>query len=173
MTSSLGQGDAEEQRRQRLTELIQSARAALDATRYAQCLDILKQAAELPPSAGAAPEIDRLRQVAVEARLRERARAEEAGARAAQGQRSAAAADAERHAPALWKEASAKSVEARAALAREEYVTAIETFDAARALHHQAETQARKAWRHRGDRVRAEEAGARASQGQESAAAAD
>ncbi|PYM68619.1 MAG: hypothetical protein DME10_26690, partial [Candidatus Rokuibacteriota bacterium] len=84
---------------------------------------------------------------------RERARAEEAGDRAAEGQRRAAAAEAERHAPALWNEASAKSAEAQAALAREQYAEGAETFDAATALYHQAESQAREALGHQRDQV--------------------
>ena len=102
MTSFHGQTDVEEQRRQQLAaELIRNARSALDEGGYARCLEILKQAAEVPPPAEAAQEIDRLRQAAGEARLRARARAEEAGDRAAQGRRSAAAADTERHAATL------------------------------------------------------------------------
>ncbi|HEV8456891.1 MAG TPA: hypothetical protein VGR44_01225, partial [Methylomirabilota bacterium] len=166
--------DAEEQRRQQLAaELIRNARAALDEGGYARCLEILKQAAEVPPSAEVAQEIDRLRQAAGEARLRERARADEARDRVAQGQRSAAAAEAERHAPALWNEAAAKSAEAQAALAQEQYAQAAETFAAATALYGQAESQAREARRRLRVRARAEEAGDRAAQGQRSAAAAD
>jgi predicted Ser/Thr protein kinase len=167
-------GRAEEQRRQQLAaDLLRNARAALDEGGYALCLEILKQAAEVPPSAEVAQEIDRLRQAAGEARLRERVRAQEAGDRAAQGQRSAAAAEAERHAPALWNEAAAKSAEAQAALAQERYAKAAETFDAATALYHQAENQAREARRRLRERARAEEAGGRAAQSQRSAAAAD
>src|SRR6266705_3086301 len=145
--------DADEQREQVAAELIRSARAALDEGGYARCLEILKQAAEIPPTAEAAREIDRLRQAAGEARLRERTRADEARDRAAQGQRSAAAADAERHAPALWNEASARSAEAQAALAREQYAEGAETFDAATALYHQADSQAREALGHQRDQV--------------------
>ncbi len=165
--------DADEQREQVAAELIRSARAALDEGGYARCLEILKQAAEIPPTAEAAREIDRLRQAAGEARLRERTRADEARDRAAQGQRSAAAADAERHAPALWNEASAKWAEARATLAREQYDKGAETFDAATALYKQAESQAREVRRGRRERARAEEAGDRAGEGQRRAAAAE
>src|SRR5712691_9668249 len=166
--------DGDEQRRQQLAaELVRNARAALEEGGYARCLEILKQAAEAPHSAEAAQEIDRLRQAAGEARLRKRVRAEEAGDRAGQGRRSAAAAEAERHAPALWNEGSAKSAEAQGALAREHYAEAAETFDAATALYHQAENQAREARRRLRERLRAEEAGDRAAQGQRSAAAAD
>src|SRR5438309_3901111 len=165
--------DADEQRQQVTAELIRSARAALDEGGYARCLEILKQAAEIPPTAEAAREIDRLRQAAGEARLRERTRADEARDRAAQGQRSAAAADAERHAPALWNEASAKWAEARATLAREQYDKGAETFDAATALYKQADSQAREVRRGRRERARAEEAGDRAAEGQRRAAAAE
>ena len=165
--------DADEQRQQVAAELIRSARAALDEGGYARCLEILKQAAEIPPTAEAAREIDRLRQAAGEARLRERTRADEARDRAAQGQRSAAAADAERHAPALWNEASAKWAEARATLAREQYDKGAEMFDAATALYKQAESQAREVRRGRRERARAEEAGDRAAEGQRRAAAAE
>jgi hypothetical protein len=167
-------GRAEEHRRQQhAAELIRNARAALDEGGYALCLEILEQAAEIPPSAEAALEIDRLRQAAGEARLRERVRAEEAGDRAAQGRRTAAAAEAEPHAPAIWNEAVAKSAEAQAALAQEQYAKAAETFAAATALYHQAENQAREARRRLRERARAEEAGDRAAQGQRSAAAAE
>src|SRR6266849_1651667 len=146
--------DGDEQRRQQLAaELVRNARAALEEGRYARCLEILKQAAEVPPSAEAAQEIDRLRQAAGEARLRVRVRAQEAGDRAAQGQRSAAAAEAERHVPALWNEAAVKSAEAQAALAQEQYAKAAETFDAAASLYGQAENQAREARHSQRDQV--------------------
>src|SRR5215813_2434094 len=113
----------------------------------------------------------RAEDVATEARQREFRSAEEARDRMAEGQRAAAAVNAEHHAPALWKDAVAKSAGAQSDLAHEQYAKAAEAFDEALVLYRQAVNQAEKAQDRQRDQA---EKGRRAiSVHRKSAAAAD
>ncbi|HXJ77705.1 MAG TPA: protein kinase [Candidatus Methylomirabilis sp.] len=95
--------------------------------------------------AEAAAAYRRLEEAAREARSVKRRRAAEAQQRATEGQRNAAAAQAERYAGSTWSAATEKSAAAEAALAREQFAPAAETFTEALALYEQAEGEAREA----------------------------
>ncbi len=120
-----------------------TAEAKLDAAQAAVLAESMGPAADL--FAEAAALYTRAEQEASEGRRAERRRAEEARERAAQGQRRAMAVDARQQAASSWSAATAKSAEAEAAVTREQYVKAVETFDGALALYQKAEGEARAA----------------------------
>jgi hypothetical protein len=142
----------EAERRQQLTaKLTQEARSALEAGEYTLCLEILKQAAEIPRAADVVQEIASLRETAEsalaarETSRRARQQAEDARARMAEARRTAQEQADSRYAPALWNDAEGKGAEAEAALAREAWPVAEKLFDEASAAYHRFEAAAREA----------------------------
>ena len=162
-----------ERRRQLATTLVQDARAAFEAGEYARCLQILKQADEIPPPAEAVQEIVSLRETAAaavaarEAARRARQQAEDLRAQMALARRAAQTHAEVQHAPLLWHEAEAKSTEAEAAFARAAYTEAGQAFDAAVAAYRRFEEAARVAQRR--ERDAAEQARQEAAQGRQCA----
>jgi hypothetical protein len=142
-----------ERRRQLAQKLLDDARSALADGGHTLCLEILKQAAEIPAPAETVARIASLRETA-EAQLaaREaarRARQEAEGARAAmtEARRTALAQAEPRYAAALWEEAEARGAEAARLLAREAYAEARQAFEAAAARYRRFEETAREAER--------------------------
>src|SRR5438105_2381961 len=115
------------QQRELATELLDKARAALEDQRYALCLEILTQAAELSAAEGASEEIAALRATALgrqESVRHARADAETTHASVATARGEAQAEDAAQHAAAVWTDAEAAAAAADADLRREAYVEA-------------------------------------------------
>ena len=160
-----------ERNRQLTGKLIQDARSALGAGEFTLCLEILKQAAEIPGGAGAVQEIASLRETAesaVEAREASRRAAqlaEAARTRMTQARDTAQAEVAIRHAPILWNEAEAACAEAESAFAQEAYVHAGKTFDAACAAYRRFGFVAREAQRREQEAV--DHARAQAAEGRQ------
>ncbi len=175
-TDSLARARAQvdaERRRQLATKLVGDARAAVAAGEYTLGLEILKQAAEIPPPAEAVPEIVTLRATAEtavaahQASPRFRQQAEDARAQMAQARQTARSQADVEDAPALWREAEAKSAGAEAAFAQAAYADAGPAFDAAIAAYRRFQDAAQEARRQAHDA--AEQAREQAAQGRQRA----
>jgi predicted Ser/Thr protein kinase len=151
------EGADAERRGQLAGKLVQDARAAVDASEYTLGLEILKQAAEIPPPAEALQEIVSLRETAEtavaarEVARRARQQAEDARAQMAQALGTAQGQADVPYAPGLWHEAQAKSTEAEAAFARAAYGEAQRAFDAATAAYRRFQEAACQAQREERD----------------------
>ncbi len=162
-----------ERRRRLATALLQDARAAVEASEYARCLEILKQAEEISPPAEVVQEIVSLRETAAaaaaahEAARRARQQAEGSRTQMTQARRTAQTRAEVQHAPLLWHEAEAKSTEAEAAFARAAYAEAGQAFDAAAVAYRRFEEAAREAQRR--ERDAADRARQEATQGRQRA----
>ena len=178
-SEALGQARAraeEDRRHQLAVKLVQEARATLAEEAYTLCLEILKQAIEIPPPAEMAEEIAQLR-LAAESGLA----AQEAARRARQVERArdqmiqarlaARAQAAPRYVPALWNDAEVKAAEAQAALERGTYAEAVRAFEAAGTAFGDAEKLARTVQQQ--ERGVAERARQQAAEGQERARVAE
>ncbi len=142
------------------------ARAALDVEHDADAADRFVEAHHL---------YRRAEHDALEARRRERERAEQSRQAMAEHRRDAVAADGASHAPADWAEAEAGAAAGEAALAGEGYAEARRSFDQAATLYRRTGESAREAI-HARDRARteaqkAQEAAARARRGADQAQA--
>jgi predicted Ser/Thr protein kinase len=140
--------EADAQRQRELaTDLLQKARTALDGQRYALCLEILEQAADLSPAERLTEEIAALRQTVLERQeaLRQgRQEADEAHAQMAKARGDAQAEDVAQHAPGPWNEAEASAATAQADLRREAYAEAKQGFDQAAASYRRSLDAARQ-----------------------------
>ena len=150
----LGQAQARviaQRSRQLVAELMGDARGALADGAYALCLEILKQAAEIPPPEDAAMQVAALRETAQAALTaqaavqRMRQQAERAREQMAQARGAARVYVATPYAAALWEEAESKANGAQAALARDAYAEAQEAFAEAEAAYRGFEKTAREA----------------------------
>ncbi|HEY3190341.1 MAG TPA: protein kinase [Solirubrobacteraceae bacterium] len=136
-----------QRQRQLAADLLARARAALADQRYALCLEVLKQTADLSLPEGASEEIAGLRQTALarqESLRHARTDAETARASLSTARGEAQTEDAAQHAEALWTEAEAAAATAEAALRREAYVDAKQGFATALALYRRATEAARQ-----------------------------
>jgi predicted Ser/Thr protein kinase/outer membrane biosynthesis protein TonB len=143
-----------ERRRQFAARLVRDARAAIEAAEYSRCLEILKQAEEIPPPAEAIQEIVSLREMAAaahEAARRARQQAEALRAQMIEARRAAQTLAEVQQAPVLWYEAEARSTEAEVAFARASYAEAGQAFDAAAAAYRRFEEAARHTQRRERD----------------------
>ena len=114
------------------------AQAALSAQAAARAVPLFAEASSLYRQAEEATGV---------ARERERRRAGAARERVGEARRTAEAIDAEHRAASTWSEAVAASDEAEAAWLRKQYARAAERFEAALALYHHAQSEARDAGR--------------------------
>jgi hypothetical protein len=114
------------------------AEAALSAQASARAVPLFAEASSLYRQAEEATGM---------ARERERRRAGAARERVGEARRTAEAIDAEHRAASRWSEAVATSDEAEAAWLRKQYARAAERFEAALALYHRAQSEARDAGR--------------------------
>jgi predicted Ser/Thr protein kinase len=114
------------------------AQAALSARASARAVPLFAEASSLYRQAEEATGV---------ARERERRRAGAARERVGEARRTAEAIDAEHRAASRWSEAVATSDEAEAAWLRKQYGRAAERFEAALALYHRAQSEARDAGR--------------------------
>jgi serine/threonine-protein kinase len=114
------------------------AQAALSAQASARAVPLFAEASSLYRQAEEATGV---------ARERERRRAGAARERVGEARRTTEAIDAEHRAAATWSEAVAASDEAEAAWLRKQYARAAERFEAALALYHRAQSEARDAGR--------------------------
>jgi hypothetical protein len=169
---------AEEQRRRQLAaELLRDARAAFDDGGFALCLEILKQAAEIPPPPAMVQDVASLRQTAEaaleaqEAARRGRQLAEQGREQMAQARRDAQGQDASRYAHGLWSGAEAKAAEAQGHFVQEVYAEASQAFELAATAYRQAQEAAREGRIH--ERESAERAREQMTQSHQQAQAAD
>ena len=137
--------------RDRITDLLQKARAALDNRRYALGLEILKQATSIPLPADATEAITALREAAEAGLLEQQAlrlvrqQADEAHAQMAQARIDAQGEEAAGHAPSVWNEAETTAAAAEADLRREAYAEAKQGFDRATTIYRRSLDVARQA----------------------------
>src|SRR5205823_55044 len=126
LTRARAEAEADRQR-ERVTDIVERARAALDDHRYALCLETLREASELSAPPDASDAIRALREAAEtglveeEARRVARQQAEEARVQMASARADAQAEDAARLAPGIWNDAEAASAAAEADLRQETY----------------------------------------------------
>ena len=163
----------QDRRRQLAVKVVQDARAALAEDACTLCLEILKQAMEIPPPAEVADEIAVLRQsaemrlAALEEVRRARQEAERAREQTARGRERARTAEAARYARELWDAAEAKCAEAEGIFSEQSPGAALGVFNEAAALYRQAESMGAARQR---ERLRAEEARGQATRARQGAA---
>jgi predicted Ser/Thr protein kinase len=136
-----------ERRRLLADRLVRDARTAFGEGAYTLCLELLGQAAEIPPPAEAEREIAMLRESAEGALTAQQARqhAERRREQMLEARRSAEAQAASRCAPSLWQEAEVKASEAEGAFAAEAVAAATPAFELAASAYHRARDVAREA----------------------------
>jgi hypothetical protein len=131
-----------ERRRQLAAKLVQDARKAFDEGGYTLCLEILKQADEIPQPIELTTGISSLREAAevrLAAQRQEREAAEQASGQASANRARAVAADAAEYARDLWDAAETKLAEGQRALRGGSGARAAVVFEEAAALYRRAE----------------------------------